>query len=309
MLKANNNILKGVLFALCATLMWSGNFVFSRLASTSLPPIQFAFYRWFVATIIMLCFGLKSIVKDWQLVKKNSPFIILAALIGISIYNTMLYYAAHFTVAINLTLIGATSPFITLIIAAIFLKEKPTSYKIIGMVVCFCSILFLLTKGQFNIIQAFTPNKGDVWMLCAACFWSTYTVMLKKKPIDLPIPTFQTASFIIGMLFLLLPAIIENQQQNNFSIFNTSLNNYLIILYTAVGPSVICFYCWGRAVQIFGPSTTAIFLNCIPIFTSFIAPLFLANEGTQWYHFAALAGVLLGVFIANKTIFNTKKAM
>jgi drug/metabolite transporter (DMT)-like permease len=298
----NNNSLLGVLFALCATLFWSGNFVFSRLVGNTLPPIQFAFYRWLIAAFVMLLLGYKNLIAHWPLIKKNIVFITLAALIGISIYNTMLYYAAHFTLAMNLTLIGATSPFITVIIAAIFLNEKPTTSKIIGMLLCFCSILFLLTKGHFNVLQAFTLNKGDAWMLCAAVLWATYTAMLKKKPNDLPISTFQTATFLFGMLFLIVPAFFENKVLNNFSIFNTTTTNYLVILYTAFGPSLICFYCWGRAVQIFGPSSTAIFINCIPIFTSFLAPLFLIHETTQWYHFVALAGVLAGVVLANKNI-------
>ncbi len=98
-------------------------------------------------------------------------------------FNTFIYIGSHYTSAINLALIGNTvSPIVSVILAAIFLKEKINRLKAIGMVLCICGILFLLMRGDIKNLLTMQFSAGDGWMVLAALSFSIYTIMARKKP-------------------------------------------------------------------------------------------------------------------------------
>jgi drug/metabolite transporter (DMT)-like permease len=70
----------------------------------------------------MLPLAYKSFKKIYQFYCNTKP-IVFTALTGVSIFNTFIYIAGHYTKAINLALIGTRAPIIAIILAAIFLKK------------------------------------------------------------------------------------------------------------------------------------------------------------------------------------------
>ncbi len=304
---SHNNMLGAVLLALLATLLWAGNFILSRKVNATVPPIHLAFFRWLFASIIIGVIGYSALQKEWGLIKKHILYLLLVSAVGVSMYNTLLYYAAHFTEAMNLTLIGATSPFFTFIFARIILKEKLPLHKLLGFAISFTSILFLLSKGQLTLLASLKPNKGDLWMLLATNFWATYTVLVRKKPATISPLSFQASTFIIGCMLLLPAMLLEKLYYPSFSILQNRSLFYFSTIYMAVGPSLICFYAWNKSIRTIGPSSTALFLNFIPVFTAMLAPMFLPAEPIQWYHYLALGGVVVGVACAN-FLFKAKEA-
>ncbi|MCK4489842.1 MAG: EamA family transporter, partial [Anaerolineales bacterium] len=55
-------VISGYLFAIGATAIWSGNFIIARGLNENITPISLAFWRWVVAVIVFLPFGLKSLI-------------------------------------------------------------------------------------------------------------------------------------------------------------------------------------------------------------------------------------------------------
>ena len=46
--------MKYYMFLVLAVLFWSGNFIFGKLVSNSITPMQLSFYRWFFVLILLL---------------------------------------------------------------------------------------------------------------------------------------------------------------------------------------------------------------------------------------------------------------
>src|SRR5690242_1125219 len=133
--KRDNRI--GIGLALLAVIIWSGNFVVARAVFKQIPPVSLAFYRWLLASILITPFVLKKIKGEWPVIKRSWIYLFFAALTGIALFNTFVYIGAHYSTAINLTLIGTTSsPIIAVILAAIFLKEPIGWLKSTGMLLC-----------------------------------------------------------------------------------------------------------------------------------------------------------------------------
>jgi len=146
-----SNVTLGILLAVAATIIWSGNFIISRAISTEVAPVTLSFYRWATAVVLLLPFAWKHIQSAWQIVKEHKVYFFWTSLMGISLFNTFVYVAGQTSTAINMALIGTTSsPIMSVVLAHYFLKEHIGLRRITGMLLCICGILFLLSKGSFQ---------------------------------------------------------------------------------------------------------------------------------------------------------------
>src|SRR5688572_1580736 len=102
-------IYRGIALAILAVFIWSGNFIAARGVYKEIPPVSLAFYRWLLATLIILPFAVRQFRAEWTAVKTSWHYLFWVSLTGIALFNTFVYIGAHYTTAINLALIGTTS--------------------------------------------------------------------------------------------------------------------------------------------------------------------------------------------------------
>src|ERR1700730_8778211 len=125
--KIRSSIYAGIGLAVLATLIWSGNFIVARGVYKQIPPFSLAFFRWLCASIIIIPFAYKKFKEERKLFIQNLGYFFWTALWGMTLFNSFIYIAGHYSTAINLALIGTTSsPIFAILLAAIFLKEKIT---------------------------------------------------------------------------------------------------------------------------------------------------------------------------------------
>ena len=290
------NIYTGIGLAILATLIWSGNFIVARGVYKEIPPVSLAFYRWLCASVILFPVIYKKIKTEWPVVKQSWHYFFWISLTGVSIFNTFVYIGGHYTTAINLALIGTTtSPIFSIILARIFLKEKVGWLKVIGIALCISGILFLLSKGNINHLLTFHFTKGDGWVLLAALSFAVYNTMVKKRPASVSPVNFLFIAFSFGTI-LLFPFYLWEIFHSVPVEWNIKLIS--IIVYLAVGASVICFFIWNIAVHKLGAGRTALFGNLIPIFSSLEAVIILHEQFT-WIHIVSMILVFAGIMLAN----------
>lgn len=295
-IQAGNNTWRGIGFAILATLIWSGNFIIARGVIKDIPPVTLAFYRWLCATIIIAPFAWEYFFKEAKIIKERCWFFFLAAVTGVSMFNTFVYIAGHYSSAINMAILGTcSSPIMSVILARIFLKEKITALKIVGMIVCVIGILLLLSKGDIHNLISFRFTKGDWWILAAAFSFAIYNTSVKKKPRDMHPVNFLFTVFLMGTI-ILLPFYFSELNNKGGIAINTS--NILTIIYLGLGTSVICFYIWNKAIAALGTGRTALFGNLIPVFSS-IEAVFILHEQFIWIYIVSMILVFTGIVLAN----------
>ena len=290
------DILTGITLAIIATIIWSGNFIISRQVHNTIPPITLNFYRWLTATVILVPFAWKKFIAELPIVKKNMGYFLLSSIMGVSLFNTFVYIAGHHSTAINMALIGTTtSPIISVILARIFLHEKITALRVIGMMICITGILLLLSHGHFENLLSLSFTKGDWWMLAAAFSFAVYNVSVKKKPAQMSSINFLFTIFLLGTVLLVPFYFLELKNSGGFEINSNSL---FTILYLGLGTSVICFLFWNIAIERLGAGRTALFGNLIPVFSS-IGAVILLHEKITTLHLISFIIVVTGLSIAN----------
>jgi len=286
----------GIGFAVLATLIWSGNFIIARGVIKTIQPVTLAFYRWVTATIIIAPFAWKYFFAEIKVLKQRLLFFLLAAVTGISMFNTFVYVAGHYSTAINMAILGTcSSPIMSVILARIFLKEKIPALRIAGMLVCICGILLLLSKGDIHNLLSFKFTKGDWWILAAALSFAIYNTTVKKKPGGTHPINFLFTVFLLGTI-ILFPFYLS--ELNKYGGIEINVKNLSTILYLGLGTSVICFYIWNKAIGALGSGRTALFGNLIPVFSSIEAVFFLGEKITP-IHIISFILVVSGLVIAN----------
>jgi drug/metabolite transporter (DMT)-like permease len=294
-----NKTYTGIAFAIIACIIWSGNFIVARAFIHDVPPVAMSFFRWLVATLILLPFAAPTLNQEKHLILQNKSYFFWTSLFGVAIFNTFLYIAAHTTSAINMALIGTcSSPIFSVFLAVIFLKERVTFFRIAGMLLMLAGIIFLLVKGSWERLTTFHFTTGDLWVLGAAIFFAGYNIMVRKKPQSISPVTFLFTTFMVGS-FTLMPFYIW--EASTAPAVNWSVNLLLVILYLGAGTSVIAFLLWNISIARLGAARTALFGNLIPLFSSLEA-VWLLNEKITTFHLVSGALIVAGLVIANSRL-------
>jgi drug/metabolite transporter (DMT)-like permease len=70
------------------------------------------------------------------------------------------------------------------------------------------------------------------------------------------------------------------------------------LVYIVIGPSLLAYACWGRAVAQAGPSIAAFFANLTPLFAAMLSTAML-GEAPHWYHVLAFGLIVAGIQVAS----------
>lgn len=294
--KSNNNFYIGIGLALLATLIWSGNYVVARGIYKQMPPISLGFYRWTLASVCLIPLAWRRFQNEKNILLRHKRYLFWTAITGVTIFNTFIYLAGHYTSAINLALIGTTAaPVFAAILAAIFLKEKIGLLRIAGTVICIMGILYLLSGGNIQRLKDFHFGKGDLLILFSAFNFAIYNTLVRKKPAEISPIVFLFVVFALGTICL-FPFYLFELMHSEAVQWN--LNIIIIIVYLGLGNSIISFFCWNASISRLGASATALFANLIPVFSAIEAVFFLGEEFSI-NHMISSFLILVGLIVAN----------
>ncbi len=296
-----NKIFAGILLAVAATFIWSGNFIVARGVYKEIPPVSLAFYRWLTASVVIAPFAWRSFKAEKQIVLSQWKYFFWAGLTGVSLFNTFVYIAGRYSSAINLALIGTTtSPVFSIVLARVFLKERISVLRITGLLICIMGILLLLSRGNLSNLSTFTFSNGDAWILTGAFAFAVYNVLAKRRPSNISPLNFLFVAFAGGTL-LLFPFYLWEMLHT--SPVEWGMRLVLVILYLGIGASVISFMLWNGAIARLGAARASLFGNLIPVFST-IEAVILLNEKISAFHYISFILVLSGLVVAN--LFNSK---
>jgi drug/metabolite transporter (DMT)-like permease len=285
----------GYIFALCSTAIWSGNFIIARGLNQSISPLGLAFWRWCIASLAILPFALPRLKAGMPAIKRSLPYLAFTSFLGVTLFNTLIYYAGRSTSAINLSLISITFPIFIVLMSRIFFKDPLTIRKGAGIFLVAVGVVVLITKGKPEKILHIDFALGDLLMLFAAITFASYSILLRRKPKDLDSTAFQSATFTIGTLFL-LPLYLFDLKTAAPVTLTPTLG--FAILYVSLLASLLAFFMWGKSVESIGPSKAGVLYYTMPLFSGLWSFLFL-GEAIGIAHVASLACIVPGILIAN----------
>lgn len=283
-----------ILLVLCV-LFWSGNFVFGRLISNDISPIELSFYRWFFVLLILLPFILIHYRNLLIVLKKEYVILFVLGGLGIAGFNTFLYYGLQTTTATNALLINSSTPIFIIIFSVIIFKSSINKLQLFGVFLSTIGVIYLILKGELNHILDLHFTVGDLWIIAACIDWALYSVLLKYKPKELNSLEFFSITTLIGTFILYLVFIYQS-----YSLEFSFLENKEVLYslaYIVIFPSILSFYFWNKATIEIGANKAGQFAHLMPIFGAILAYIFL-KEKVQGYHLIGTIFIALGIYLS-----------
>lgn len=290
-----------IIYLLTATALWAGNAIAGRVLVGSISPITLSAVRWGLAALLLLPLGWRVFMPRSALWQNKRRFLLLG-LFGVGSYNVLLYLALQTSTAINVTLIGASMPIWMLFIGAVFYQAKPSILQMVGAVVSLLGVGIVLTRGDLTALLSMEMVVGDLLIMLATILWAVYSWMLSRpgpsSERQWPWAEFLLAQVMVGLLWTGFFDGFEIATGHAFIDLNWW--TAALILFVAIGPSLIAYRCWGLGVNGAGPTVAAFFANFIPLFTALLSAAML-GEPPQLFHGLAFALIVAGIAISSKT--------
>lgn len=290
-----------IIYLLTATALWAGNAIAGRVLVGSISPITLSAVRWGLAALLLLPLGWRVFMPGSALWQNKRRFLLLG-LFGVGSYNVLLYLALQTSTAINVTLIGASMPIWMLFIGGVFYQVKPNSLQMLGAVVSLLGVGIVLTRGDLTALLSMEMVVGDLLIMLATILWAVYSWMLSRpgpsSERQWPWAEFLLAQVMVGLLWTGFFDGFEIATGHAFIDLNWW--TAALILFVAIGPSLIAYRCWGLGVNGAGPTVAAFFANFIPLFTALLSAAML-GEPPRLFHGVAFALIVAGIAISSKT--------
>ncbi|MCU0831059.1 MAG: DMT family transporter [Rhizobiaceae bacterium] len=282
------------LLLVITTFLWGANTIAGKLAVGHVSPMMLTVGRWAIAIVFIWWLARHEVRRDWPVIRRHLPYLMLMGMTGYTLFNVPLYSAAHFTSAINMAIEQAAIPLVIFIGNFLVFRIRTTSRQWIGFGITVIGVVLTVTNGNPMKLSESGLNIGDLMMLFAVFVYAAYSIGLKAKP-DIHWKSFfavmVTSAFITSIPFALWEATTDHV------IYPVTLQGVLVVLYAALFPSIVSQIFYILAVEKLGANIAGLYINLIPIFGTLMAVAFL-GEPFGWHHAVALPLVIGGIIYA-----------
>ena len=288
----NNNILFLNIIAFITVTIWSSTFIFSKILLKSLSPFESMFYRFIIAYISLLIIYPKF-HKIHSL--KEELLFLICGITGGSLYFLGENTAVKISLASNVSLILATAPILTAILAHFFTNgERLNKNLIMGFIISISGVFLVIFNGNF--VLKISPI-GDILAFASSLCWAVYCICTKKIGTKYN-PIYLTRKIFFYALITMIPLLFTSQFNFNLS---TLLKTEVILnlIFLGVVASSICYVIWNYAVDKMGVVKTNNHLYFLPVLT-LILSYFLLNEKLTTYSLIGAILILFGVYVSEK---------
>ena len=277
-------------------LLWAGSFIAGKWAVRDFSPEMSTLLRFLMVSAVLFPFAFRKPSPPGTWKAKNLAWVFLLGLTGMFGYHILFYYSLKWTSAGNSSLIISTDTLITVFLAVLFLKERMTWRKGIGILLGFAGVVWVVSDGAIGRLLAAGPNRGDLMAMAAALCWGVYSVLSKKvthlyNSFDLSWLTYAVGAALL-LPWLTAPGSLA-------SLASATLRGWASIAYMALIATGIGYYIYIWGITKVGAVTTAKFIFLVPVFVLGLANIFL-GEPVPLYKLAAAAVIIAGLWIAEE---------
>ncbi|WP_337267574.1 DMT family transporter [Oryzifoliimicrobium ureilyticus] len=278
---------------LAATLFWGGNTVAGKLALGHISPMMLISLRWLLATTLIFASSVQTLKRDWPVARQHLPLFLLLGATGFTLFNAMLYSAAHYTTAINIAIEQAGIPMLIFLLNFLWFRTRVSLAQLFGFVLTLAGVGLTATHGDPMSLLSIGVNFGDGLMLIAVAAYALYTIFLRFKP---QVHWRTMMAFpALGAFLSSLPPLIWEAQRGALVVPDPA--GWAIIIYTALFASLAAQTLYVFAVGRIGANRASLFINLVPVFGTLISILVL-GEALHAFHVVALILAISGIAIA-----------
>lgn len=275
--------------------------ILSKLLVEDINPYLVSALRYAIVALALLPFVIDTIRKKRKLVKKKLPAILICSLlpaIGVPIY-----YAALAMSSVSFTeVIGLLGPITFAIISILITKDRISTQAIAGLL--------------FAILGAFVVIGLPIWLgsgavitfgilpavLCLINVALTAFVPVYYRKMDeegLPMTMTIGITFFFTCVVSFVMAIFDAGPAVLAEITNLTVTNWLVLIYLAIGVTVVVRIIRVKAYEHIGTAAHAS-INYLYCILGIIAPILVLGENLTWEMIIGGILIIIGVILTGR---------
>ena len=259
-----------------------------------IKPFGFVLLRVLGAAILFWI--LDSFMPKEKIDKKDYKTFALAAVFGVCT-NMLLYLKGlELTTPIHASVIMITTPIIILVFSALFLKERVTGLKILGVLLGFAGAIILSVYGKSTRIGD-NVFLGNIMIFLNAVSYSVYIIIIKKLTKKYHPFTFIKWLFLFGFI-MVLPFGYHDILEIKLETFSPYV--YFAAGFVIIGATFFTYMLNPLGLRSLKASTVGTFIYLQPV----IAGVFALAMGVDTISVVKIIAMLLifsGVYLVSKT--------
>lgn len=265
-----------------------------QVSPAFLHPLALTSIRIFCAgSLFWILYVLKPIATGITLMDYGRLF--LCAMAGIAINQSFSITGMSLTSPIHAALLILTTPITITLLAAIFLRESLTIFKIAGLLLGISGGCILVFSRNTASIAGNEEMLGDLFVIGGAIGFSTYVILIKPLMAKYqPLHLLQWVFFMGG--WVIIPLGWPHLQMVPWHAL--TLFHWFCISYVVLGATFLAYLFMNYSIRILGAATTGAFIFSQPFFGTLAAILLLHEAITPAKILAAIC-IIGGVLLAN----------
>jgi drug/metabolite transporter (DMT)-like permease len=264
-----------------------------------ISPLLFLTYRFGIASIlgaILIIFSRgKGLPKSKAVWCEFLIFCFLSSTVALS----LLFFGLEKTTVLDMSIITAIYPLVTVLAGVIFLKEHVTKKEKIGMAIALLGTGIVLFEPILKLHDGKVAFSGNL-LIFIYLFVIAATAVLTKRLLRLGVSPLAMANmiFIVGFITIFPVALSQNSLPNILAIIKKlPLPYHLGVIYMAFLSGSLAYEISARAQKSIEVGEAALFGYLTPVFTAPLAIIFLGEKLSFFFILGSII-VIIGVIIA-----------
>jgi drug/metabolite transporter (DMT)-like permease len=253
---------------------YSGLWLVSRVAVTFMSPYWYAVVRLGVSCVIMFAL-LAAMGKLRVPTRRDWPIVLSVAVFMFGTYGVLFQVALKYVHAGRASMLGYTFPIWVMLLAMIFLKERPSRVRLLGFFVAMAGLGTLFNPFGFDWSDDDVVF-GNGLLLLAALLWSPVLIHLRVHRGTLTALQLAPWQLLVATAIVTVPSVLVEGLPE----LTWRSETFWVLAYA--GPIGTCLGLWGlnNALQRLSPIVSSVSMLAVPVLSLFGSIVLLGEELT-----------------------------
>lgn len=287
---SKQKVLLPVVALTIAHILWGINFPIIKLGVATIPVLIFIAARFFVSSMILLPFAIKS----WKPLKhKDLLTMVLASIMWITFTAVTLNTGLKYAPSINAGVINLLGPLILAFFSVEFLKERMSFKAVLGALVAFAGAAVIIGKPWEISLDGESVMLGNI-LFFASMLGAVISTLL-AKPMMKKMSSYQAAfMFLFPGVLCVIPLALT--QIDGWSISDVSKTSFLALIYSIFAITLAnLFYMYGLKYK---PASSVGIFTYLESVSIFVAAWFILGERPSATFALGASLVFVGIYLA-----------
>ncbi len=243
-----------------------------------------------------------AFMKPEKVERRDLMVIMLGGLMGFVVSQTLTAEALNYTSPVYFSLIATLTPVAVMLMAALFIGERITGLKFLGVLLGIAGAVLMVVMGQTSGSGS-NDLLGITLAILSVLTWAVYMIITRKVAQKYSPVTQMKYVFLVSAIVTVPLAWPELSEQRLYSAATFGWDGALEMAFIVLMATVLGYFLIPYAMKYLSATTVSIYTNLQPMVASFVA-IAIGQDRLTWDKPVAAVLVLLSAYMV--TVVTTK---